>query len=66
MNPHNRTHLVDHENRFGRIIRGGIEVHEVSGDHDAMVLEPHVRSLAAKLRACLDEAMQGKTSACAP
>jgi acyl transferase domain-containing protein/thioesterase domain-containing protein len=60
MNPHNRTHVVDPVNRFGPHIAGGIEVHEVSGDHDAMVLEPHVRSLAAKLRTCLDEAIQGK------
>jgi thioesterase domain-containing protein/acyl carrier protein len=60
MNPHNRTHVVDDVNRFGPNIAGGVEVHEVSGDHDAMVLEPHVRSLAAKLRICLDEAIQRK------
>ena len=63
-NPHNRTHIVDHENRFGPYAAGGVEVHEVSGDHDAMVLEPHVRNLAAKLRACLDEAIQGKSGPC--
>ncbi|MDQ3031300.1 MAG: SDR family NAD(P)-dependent oxidoreductase [Myxococcota bacterium] len=31
-----------------------LEVHEVSGDHDSMVLEPNVRVLARKLRKCID------------
>ena len=64
MNPHNRGQIANHENRFGPHVLGGIEVHEVSGDHDAMVLEPHVRSLAAKLRACLDEALLSKSGPC--
>jgi thioesterase domain-containing protein len=33
-----------------------IEVVEVPGDHDSMVLEPNVRVLAARLRAALAEA----------
>ena len=36
-------------------IAPGIEVVEVPGDHDAMVLEPNVRVLAARLRAVIDE-----------
>ncbi len=64
MNPHNRGQIADHENRFGPHVLGGIEVHEVSGDHDAMVLEPHVRNLAAKLRAGLDEAISAKSGPC--
>ncbi len=64
MNPHNRGQIANHENRFGPHVLGGIEVHVVSGDHDAMVLEPHVRSLASKLRACLDDAIQAKSGPC--
>jgi len=33
-----------------------IEVIEVTGDHDSMVLEPNVRGLAARLAHCLDTA----------
>ncbi|MEX0278530.1 MAG: hypothetical protein AB3N19_13505, partial [Ruegeria sp.] len=33
-----------------------IEVFEVPGDHDSMVLEPNVRVLAARMKRCLDEA----------
>lgn len=33
-----------------------IEVIEVPGDHDSMVLEPNVRVLAARLRRCIDDA----------
>jgi acyl transferase domain-containing protein/thioesterase domain-containing protein len=36
-------------------IAPGIEVVEVPGDHDSMVLEPNVRVLAARLRAVIDE-----------
>ena len=31
-----------------------VEVHEVPGDHDSMVLEPNVRVMAAKLRAIIE------------
>lgn len=33
-----------------------LEVREVTGDHDSMVLEPHVRVLAKGMRACLRRA----------
>ncbi len=33
-----------------------VEVHEVPGDHDGMVLEPSVRVLGAKLRRAIDQA----------
>ncbi|WP_170480116.1 type I polyketide synthase [Ruegeria arenilitoris] len=33
-----------------------IEVFEVPGDHDSMVLEPNVRVLASRMKRCLDEA----------
>ncbi len=36
-----------------------LEVHEVPGNHDSMVLEPNVRTLAAKLAACIEAAERG-------
>lgn len=35
---------------------GGVEVHELDGDHGNILNEPGVQSLAAQLRACLDAA----------
>ena len=32
-----------------------VEVHFVEGDHHSMLAEPHVRVLAATLRACIGE-----------
>jgi thioesterase domain-containing protein/acyl carrier protein len=37
---------------------GGIDTYEVDGDHDSMVLEPHVRVLGPRMRESLVEAMQ--------
>jgi amino acid adenylation domain-containing protein len=37
---------------------GGLEIHEVPGDHLHMFQEPHVQILAEKLRACIDKAVQ--------
>ena len=39
---------------WGRLTSGGVEVHEVPGDHISMIHEPHVRVLAERLRGCLD------------
>jgi acyl transferase domain-containing protein/thioesterase domain-containing protein len=49
------------DNGFGAYV-DAIEVHEMPGDHDSMVLEPNVRVMAARLRACLAEA-QARTAA---
>jgi acyl transferase domain-containing protein/thioesterase domain-containing protein len=43
-----------HDNGWGAHV-GRVDVHEVPGDHDSMVLEPNVRVLAAKLRKCIQE-----------
>jgi thioesterase domain-containing protein/acyl carrier protein len=52
--------FADHYNHWKPWVAGGIDVLVVSGDHDGMVLEPHVRVLAARLRECLDEAQRRK------
>ena len=37
---------------------GGVDVHEISGNHINIVKEPHVGVLAKELRACLDEVQE--------
>ena len=44
------------------LIRGKLDLIELDGDHDAMYHEPHVRILAEKLAACLDNADSTATS----
>ena len=44
------------EDNFWRPVLPHIEIVEVPGDHDSMVLEPNVRTLAAKIREVLDRA----------
>ncbi len=36
---------------------GGLEIHEVPGDHNTILLEPHVGTLAEKLRGCIEKAL---------
>jgi len=54
--------MINHDRRFIFPDNGwsqhGVEVdvQEVPGDHDSMVLEPNVRTLAAKLRKAIDRA----------
>jgi thioesterase domain-containing protein/NRPS condensation-like uncharacterized protein/acyl carrier protein len=36
------------------LAQGGIEMHELPGDHDLVFREPNIQVLAAQLRACLD------------
>ncbi len=37
-----------------QVARGGLDVHEVPGNHGTLIREPHVRVLAQRLRGCLD------------
>jgi acyl transferase domain-containing protein/thioesterase domain-containing protein len=55
--------IVDAHNHWRPFVSGGIDVHVVPGDHDSMVLEPNVRVLAEKLRACLEDAQRSKSEA---
>ncbi|MEG4110940.1 MULTISPECIES: amino acid adenylation domain-containing protein [unclassified Microcoleus] len=47
---------ADLELGWGRVITGGIEVHEIPSDHLGMLKEPHVRILGEKLQAAVDRA----------
>jgi FkbH-like protein len=42
---------------WGELARDGVEVRRVPGSHEAIFLEPHVRSLAAQVAACMRQAM---------
>lgn len=46
----------DPQHGWGNLAGGGLEIHDVPGDHFSLFEEPHVQVLAEKLRACLDEA----------
>lgn len=48
----------DELNHWEQYVNGTIDLHRVTGDHDSMVLEPHVRHLSAHLRASLAAARQ--------
>jgi acyl transferase domain-containing protein len=50
-----KREFVFHENGWGPFV-DGVDVHEVPGTHDSMVLEPNVRVLAIKLRECIQAA----------
>jgi thioesterase domain-containing protein len=58
--------IVDAHNHWKPFVAGGIDVHVVPGDHDNMVLEPNVRVLAQKLRACLEDAQPAKSAQADP
>jgi thioesterase domain-containing protein len=47
---------IDPQLGWGRIVAGGVDVHEVPGEHVSIFSEPNVRSLAEKLTACLEKA----------
>lgn len=46
----------DIQRGWDTIVRGGVELHEVPGDHHTMFSKPHVEMLAKELRKSLDEA----------
>jgi aspartate racemase len=43
---------------WGKFADGGLELHDVPGDHGSMFREPHVQILAEKLRACLERTQE--------
>ncbi|MFP5271175.1 thioesterase domain-containing protein [Coleofasciculus sp.] len=55
---------LSHKSRLGwdSLAAGGLEIHQVPGQHstigaESMVQEPHVRTLAEKLKTCIDKAI---------
>jgi len=39
---------------WGELVAGGVEVYEITGPHEVITDEPHIRVLSEKLKACLD------------
>jgi len=39
---------------LAHIAAGGVDVHEISGNHINIIKEPHVSALADELRGCLN------------
>lgn len=54
--------LVYHDNGWGALCQR-VDVHEMPGDHDSMVLEPNVRVLAARLRERIQDVEERRESA---
>ena len=54
------TELGDPYRDWNRYVMGGLEIHEVDGNHDSILLEPQVRKVAAELRACLQGLQSAK------
>jgi len=48
-----RNRIRDLHLGWGKLAKGGADVHFIPGDHDSVLKEPHVQSLAAKLKQCL-------------
>jgi thioesterase domain-containing protein len=49
--------LDDSQNGWQKYAAGGLEIHEIDGDHGNILNEPNVRQLAAALRARIERAM---------
>ncbi|MBG1259151.1 amino acid adenylation domain-containing protein [Nostoc commune] len=41
---------------WGKLALGGVEIHDVPGDHTTLLKEPNLQVLAEKLKACLNKA----------
>jgi thioesterase domain-containing protein len=58
-----KTHSIgefeDREQGWGSLALGGVEVHEVEGDHLTMLAEPLVKVVGAQLAECLRRAYAG-------
>jgi thioesterase domain-containing protein/acyl carrier protein len=53
---------LDPVSRWSRLSKETIDVHTVPGTHHTMVLEPHVRVLAERLRRCIGEAVDKRVN----
>jgi thioesterase domain-containing protein len=46
--------FADYLQRWEELAAGGLEIHDIPGNHDSIMAEPHVSVLAEKLRDCLN------------
>jgi len=54
--------LQDPTGGWHKYVAGGLEVHEIDGDHGDILNEPNVRLLAGELRSCLERAQVEQSS----
>ncbi|MBN4004178.1 amino acid adenylation domain-containing protein [Nostoc sp. LPT] len=40
---------------WGKLALGGVDIYDVSGIHNSIFKEPHVRTVSEKMKACIDE-----------
>jgi thioesterase domain-containing protein len=50
-----RLNLSDPTMGWGKLAGGGVNTYEVPGQHEYLVLQPHVQALAQQLKRCLDQ-----------
>jgi thioesterase domain-containing protein len=55
--------LEDASGGWHKYAGGGLDLHEIGGDHGNILNEPNVRLLAAELRHCLERAQSEQPSA---
>ncbi len=48
-----RNRIRDFQLGWGKLAKGGVDVHFIPGDHGSVLKEPHVQGLAAELKKCL-------------
>ncbi len=51
--PDSQVSIKDYQLGWGGLASGGVEVHEVPGDHDDMTSGPNAQALAQKLEFCM-------------
>lgn len=49
---------TDPRNNWARMIEGSLDIFEVPGNHESVVTEPHIQSLAGRIRDSLAKATQ--------
>lgn len=52
----------DVEAGWNFLARGGVEIHNIPGNHLDIVKEPYVQVLAEKLKACIEQAQEAETA----
>jgi amino acid adenylation domain-containing protein len=46
---------ADSEMGWGKLALGGVDIYDISGIHNSIFKEPHVRSVSEKMKVCIDQ-----------
>ncbi|MBD2528165.1 amino acid adenylation domain-containing protein [Nostoc flagelliforme FACHB-838] len=46
---------ADSKMGWGKLALGGVDIYDISGIHNSIFKEPHVRSVSEKMKACIDQ-----------